>query len=78
VRIGQEQAEKVALAAQIMKEWVEGWTDEDLAKMEAMREAVETDQAYSTTIISLSEFHSASERRKAFKKARIEQAWGNN
>jgi len=46
--------------------------------MEATREAVETDLAYSTTIITLSEFHSASERRKAFKKARIEQAWGND
>ena len=77
-RISQEQAEKVALAAQIVKEWVEEWTDEDLAKMKATREAVETDLAYSTTIIPLSEFHSASERRKAFKKARIEKAWGND
>jgi len=68
----------VALAVQIMKEWVEGWADENLAKMEATREAVETELAYSTTIIPLSEFHSALERRKAFKKARIEQPWGND
>jgi len=68
----------VSLTVQIVKKWVEGWTDEDLAKIEATREAVKTDLAYSTTIISLSEFHSASERRKAFKKARVEQAWRND
>jgi len=42
--------------------------------MEATREAVETDLAFSTTIIPLSEFHSSSERRKGNAKARIEEA----
>jgi len=77
-KITPEQAEKVALAAQIVKEWVEGWTDEDLAGMEASREAVETDLAFSTTIIPLSQYHLESERRKGDAQTRIEEAWGAN
>jgi len=77
-RITQEQAEKVALAAQIVKEWVEAWTDEDLKEMGASRKAVETDLAFSTTIIPLSQYYTQSERRKRNAKARIEEAWGVN
>jgi len=46
--------------------------------MEISWEAVETDLAFSTTIIPLSQYYTESERRKVNAKARIEEAWGVN
>ena len=75
VRISQEQAEKVALAAQIVKEWVEKWTDKRLGGNGNLPRC-QTDLAFSTTIIPLSQHYTESERRKGNAKARIKKAWG--
>ena len=68
--------EKVAFAAQIQKEIIDAWTDEDYAAMDTTREDVREVVKYVEVITPLSIYSEKSERRKARARERLENAWG--
>src|SRR5258706_8323853 len=75
-RLTQEQNEKIAFAAQVQKEVIEVWTDEDYVEMEVNRNTADTELGFTTTILPLANIHMESERRKASSKDRVEATWG--
>ena len=67
---------KVAFAAQIHKEIIDAWTDEDYAVMDTTREDVLKVVKYVEVITPLSIYSEKSERRKARAREWLENAWG--
>ena len=68
--------EKVVFAAQIKKEIIDAWTDEDYVAMDTTREDVLEVVKYVEVITPLSIYSAKSERRKARARERLENACG--
>ncbi|RPB18286.1 hypothetical protein L211DRAFT_854263 [Terfezia boudieri ATCC MYA-4762] len=74
-KLTQEQAEQISFAAQVQKEVIEGWTDEDYAEIQVDRATADTALSFTSTILLLADIHTESERRKGKAKERLEATW---
>ncbi|KAF8441933.1 hypothetical protein BGX38DRAFT_1272512 [Terfezia claveryi] len=63
-RLTQEQTEQISFAAQVQKEVIEAWTDEDYAAMQVDRVTADAKLGFTSIILPLADIHSESERRK--------------
>ncbi|KAF8426529.1 hypothetical protein BGX38DRAFT_1278928 [Terfezia claveryi] len=75
-RLTQEQTEQISFAAQVQKEVIEAWTDEDYAAMQVDRVTADAKLGFTSIILPLADIHSESERRKGKAKDRLEATWG--
>ncbi|KAF8415940.1 hypothetical protein EV426DRAFT_709982 [Tirmania nivea] len=74
----QEKAEIISFAAQVQKEVIESWTDEDYTDMKVDRVTANAKLGFYTTILPLADIYTESERRKERAKERLEATWGDN
>ena len=77
-RLTQDQQEQISFAAQVQKEVIEAWTDEDYDDMGVDRLTADTELGFSTMILPLAELHTKTETRKAKAKERLEATWGED
>ena len=72
----EEFTEKVAFAAEVQKEIIDSWTDQDYNAMGTTREEVQDKVKYTNVITPLSIYSKNSGRRKARARDRLVNAWG--
>ncbi|KAF8432285.1 hypothetical protein BGX38DRAFT_1146449 [Terfezia claveryi] len=75
-KLTQEQAEQISFAAQVQKEVIDAWTDEDYREMQVDRVTADVELGFTSTILPLADIHTESERRKGKAKERLEATWG--
>jgi hypothetical protein len=74
----QERSEQDMFMAQVQKEVVEGWSDDDYAEMGVDRNTADTELGFTTTVLPLADLHSESEKRKTKARERLEATWGED
>jgi hypothetical protein len=74
----QERSEQDMFMAQVQKEVIESWTDDDYAEMGVDRNKADTELGFTTTLLPLADLHSESEKRKTKARERLEATWGED
>jgi len=74
----QERSEQDMFMAQVQKEVVEGWSDDDYAEMGVDRNTADTELGFTTMVLPLADLHSESEKRKTKARERLEATWGED
>ena len=79
VEIGQmtqEKTEQMSFIAQVQKEVIENWADDDLVEMQVDRATAYAQTGFITTILPMASIYTESELRKGSSKSRLEATWG--
>ena len=77
-KLTQDQQEQISFAAQVQKDVIEAWTDEDYNEMGVDRLTADTELGFSTMILLLAELHTKTETRKVKAKESLEATWGKD
>jgi len=74
----QEKTEQMAFIAQVQKEVIENWADEDFIQMKVDKATAYPETGFITTILPIASIYTESELRKGGAKNRLEATWGES